>query len=164
MTLFSYLSAGVSFVVSTPSLAIALAALLAWKVSNRTIRENRKNFKDRETIAMMQNILWDDKHIKMRDDFIKARDGATLIDKHASNSKTTEYKAIVKMLNHHEQVAISINREILSEAVFKDFLQSPLVADWQKTAPFIDALREKSGKPRLYREFQTLAEKWQEEP
>ena len=67
----------------------------------------------------------------MRAAFVKARDGRTGIKGFIGKPNTTAFKAINKMMNHYELLAIGVDRNILSQDVLKGFIGKRLVADWK---------------------------------
>ncbi len=159
--LFYCLSAISTYLFTTSNGVIILSATSAVIISLIAIRENRKIIKNRETIAMMQDILWDKDYIDARDIFIKARQAG--IAQFIGQPDTDEFKAINKIMNHYELLAIGIKRKILSEDIFKEFTKSRLVADWQESKGFVEALRLESKNDNIFCEFENLAENWQEQ-
>jgi len=54
-----------------------------------------------------------------------------------------ERQAVLDYLNHYELVAIGVCREILDEAIYRDWMRGPFVRDWNAAARFIQRERWK---------------------
>ena len=124
---------------------------------------NSRVVRNRETITLMQKIAWDTEYINARDLFIDVRGkGIEYCIKTPQNPK---YKAIMRIMNHYEILAISVDRNILSEKVLKRFIGKRLVADWHASKAFVMALRKKNNDDESYIfcEFENLAKKWEKE-
>ena len=164
-TLFYCLQAILYFILYTPSVAILLSASLAGWLSWLAIRKNREILQNRETMALMNHIVWDAEYIEMRAAFVKARDGRTGIKGFIGKPNTKAFKAINKMMNHYELLAIGVDRNILSQDVLKRFIGKRLVADWKASKEFVMALRKKNKDKEnyIFCEFENLAGDWKTE-
>ena len=165
LTLFYCLRAILYFILYTPSVAILLSASLAGWWSRQAIRKNREILQNRETMALMNHIVWDAEYIEMRAAFVKARDGRTGIKGFIGKPNTTAFKAINQMMNHYELLAIGVDRNILSQDVLKGFIGKRLVADWKASKEFVMALRKKNKDKEnyIFCEFENLAGEWETE-
>ncbi len=101
----------------------------------------------------------------MRAAFVKARDGRKGIKGFIGKPNTKAFKAINKMMNHYELLAIGVDRNILSQDVLKGFIGKRLVADWHASKAFVMALRKKNKDKEnyIFCEFENLAGEWETE-
>ncbi len=79
-----------------------------------------------------------------------------------------ERQAVLDYLNHYELVSIGIRKKILDAEIYKDWMLSAFVRDWNVAAGFIDRERWKfdqaSGKweyhAPVFENYQAVAEIW----
>ncbi|WP_371813801.1 DUF4760 domain-containing protein [Diaphorobacter sp. HDW4A] len=64
------------------------------------------------------------------------------------------------MLNNYEYVSTGIHTGAFDEEIYKRMKRSNLIRDWDALKPYVCELRRKYGKPQLFVELETLAEKW----
>ena len=163
--LLNCLWAVLNYFFSPPNFAIFLSAISAGILSLIAIRKNREILQNRETMVLMNQVVWDAEYIKIRAEFINARDGSTGIKGFIGKPDADEFKAINQMMNHYELLAIGVDDNILSQDVLKRFMGKRLVADWHASKAFVMALREKNNDKEnyIFGEFEKLAEKWENE-
>ncbi|WPP00558.1 DUF4760 domain-containing protein [Pseudomonas sp. HR96] len=73
---------------------------------------------------------------------------------------TDEAKSIRYVLNHWEYVSVGVQAGIYDEKMLWNASYNTLVGLHRNARPFIDALREASGRSTLFQEVQWLAERW----
>lgn len=73
---------------------------------------------------------------------------------------TEEAKSIRYVLNHWEYVSVGVQAGIYDEKMLWNASYNTLVGLHRNARPFIDALREASGRSTLFQEVQWLAERW----
>lgn len=76
---------------------------------------------------------------------------------------TPEAKAIRYALNHYEYVAVGISNGIYDEKLFKSSSYTTIVKLYERTRPFIDAIRA-AGQETAQQDLECLALKWQSDP
>lgn len=76
-------------------------------------------------------------------------------------AETDEAKSIRYVLNHWEYVSVGVQSGIYDEKMLWNASFSTLTAMHRHARPFIDALRESSGRTTVYQEIQWLAERWE---
>lgn len=76
---------------------------------------------------------------------------------------TEEAKAIRYALNHYEYVAVGIANGIYDEKLFKSSSFTTIVKLYDRTKPFIDAIRA-AGQDTAQQDFECLALKWKSDP
>ena len=74
-----------------------------------------------------------------------------------------ESLVIASFLGHFEAVAVAIKHKAISEAIYKEWNRGSYIRAWEKAEPYVEALRDARKRPKIYRSFQDLAEKWREE-
>ena len=72
--------------------------------------------------------------------------------------------AVKYVLNHWERVCVGINEGIYHEEMLRQANRTNVVDLYQKSKPFIDAVRHKTGKNTFYKDFEKLALKWKDKP
>lgn len=80
------------------------------------------------------------------------------------NKDTEESKAIRYVLNHYEYISVGIQQKIYDEKIFKKSSYSTIKKVYERTRPFIDALREEEKRDTIYQEIEWLACRWTDEP
>jgi Domain of unknown function (DUF4760) len=58
-------------------------------------------------------------------------------------------------------MGIGIRQRILDEEYLFRYMRMALIRDWESASPFVIALRNLSGIPHVYVEFEGLATQWQ---
>lgn len=82
----------------------------------------------------------------------------------AQKENSDEAVAVKYLLNHWERVCVGINLGIYHEEMLRQANRTNVVDLYQKSKPFIDAVRYKTGKDTFYKDFEALALKWMEKP
>jgi len=73
-------------------------------------------------------------------------------------------KDILKVINHHEFIAVGIRMKAFDENVYKQMQCTNVLRLWSATKAFIYELREKDQKQTLFQDFERLATRWEAEP
>jgi len=71
-------------------------------------------------------------------------------------------KLVRYALNHWEYVSVGIQAGIYDEDMLRKASYNTVVTLHKNVSPFIDGLREISGRETLYQEFRWLAKRWEE--
>lgn len=64
------------------------------------------------------------------------------------------------VLNDYELIAIGIERGIIDDKTYRRWFRSGVVKDWRSAAPFIMAIRERTGNDHLFHEFEDMARRY----
>ena len=75
----------------------------------------------------------------------------------ADKAGSDQAGAIYITLNQHELIAIGIQRGILDLEIYSRWNKSSVMQTWDKSAPFVLALRERLKNHEIYCEFEALA-------
>jgi hypothetical protein len=142
--------------------AILLSATVAALFAHLSIRATREMACKRATLDLIQNRELDGDYIEAKYKFNKLRDEDGGLTKWADKAKRNEPEvaAIRTILNGHELVAIGIKEKIIDEELYRRWFRSSLLKDWRKSKAFIEHLRETEEVPRLFIEFEWLADRW----
>ena len=79
-------------------------------------------------------------------------------------TNTRENKSIRYVLNHYEAISVGMQSGIYDEEMLRNTSYNTIVNLHKRAAPFIDAIREESGRVTLYQEFRWMAERWEKKP
>ena len=74
------------------------------------------------------------------------------------------YLVVTSLLSHFEAVAVAIKHQTISEEIYKDWNKSAYVSAWKKAQSYVNERRERKRRDSIYRNFQDLAQKWDQEP
>src|SRR5690606_615796 len=82
----------------------------------------------------------------------------------SDQTATDEAKALRYVLNHWEYVSVGIQSGIYDEQMLKTSSYNTVVHLYKCAKPFIEEIREQSGRQTIYQEFQWLAKRWGSKP
>lgn len=80
------------------------------------------------------------------------------------NPTSVECKAILKVLNNHEFIALGIRRKAFEERIYKELQYSNFVKVYNSAAGIIAELRNCKNTPTIFQEFEWLIKRWQKKP
>jgi Domain of unknown function (DUF4760) len=80
------------------------------------------------------------------------------------NQKHDDSECLNQVLNQYELISLSIKQKALDEQFYKQWFFTQFTKDYQKTLPFINALRKYFNLPTIYCEYTSLAERWLRKP
>lgn len=145
--LFKNLSFMIGVLVAVVS--VLSARNTAKKKQSADLLFNSRN--DEELVQGMRKlaVLHEDDTINMRTFAKKSQNG------------TEEAKAIRYVLNHYEYVSVGVQSGIYDEKMLRNASYNTIVNLYKHAKPFIEAIREESGRSTLYQEFQWLAKRWE---
>lgn len=98
---------------------------------------------------------------------IGVRDLAHLfcVENHCLTSDEAEIRMhLLKVLNRYEFYAIGINKGLFDEDLFKRMYCSTMLKFWGVGSPAVSQLREFAKKDTLFKEFESLANRWKANP
>lgn len=82
--------------------------------------------------------------------------------KNQNNSE--EANKIRYVLNHWERVCVGINQGIYDEKMLHESSYSTVIGLYSQASPFIQAVRENTGKDTYYQELECLYNSWKDKP
>ena len=103
--------------------------------------------------------------IEARNEFINLKNSTTRSGHwgtHAEKDRP-EAKTIRTVLNIHELVAVSINEGVIDERVFRCWFNKAFIDDYKSMSGYIDAVREYKKNPKIFKEFETIASRWDDD-
>lgn len=68
--------------------------------------------------------------------------------------------AILDILNNYEFMASGIQEGAFDEEIYKRMKRSLIIQDWEILDIYVQALRKREKRPKLFCEFEWLAKKW----
>ncbi|PTV95817.1 uncharacterized protein DUF4760 [Rhodobacter aestuarii] len=142
--------------------AVLVSAIVAGIIALRNIAEQRKIARRRATLDLISHREWDGDYIRIRAEFNKLKLSHPPLEFWAAeeHKDSPQITVIRSILNDYEMISIGIREGILDEALYKRWFRSSLVNDYQKAKATIDTIRQRTGVPTIYAEFQALAERW----
>ena len=147
-----------------PALAALFTGAFAWTIAKRTIRQQRLIARRRATIDFIEKRKWDADYLTARQAFILLRDDKDRPIEYWADPQQQdrpERTTIRNILNDYELMAVGIREDIFDESLYRQWWKSTLLADWQATNAFIEAVQSEI-KPQIYSNFRELADAWNE--
>ncbi len=77
---------------------------------------------------------------------------------------TEKHALILRVLNNYEYIATGIHTGAFDEEIYKRMKHGNLIRDWDALKPYVTQLRSDYKKPRIFVEFEKLAELWRSNP
>jgi len=95
---------------------------------------------------------------------------ARLHDPQETKDKS-ERQSVLDYLNHYELVSIGLQKRILDDKIYRDWMRGPFVRDWNAAATFIQRERWKWDEEKkdwhyhypLFENYQAVATRWSDE-
>lgn len=186
-------SLGQRFGIWLSPLAILSSAAATLYVASRTIKSNRESVyrtiennalvsRQRATFEYLSKMQWDKDFIEMKKTYLKLKNSdkkiSSVAEKYEELQRTgkahlksnekhiDDHNAIRLILNTYEAIAVAIDTGTLDEEMVKRSHQSNIVDTIEHCETFIKVTREKARVPypdRIYKECQTLVERWKAE-
>ncbi|MGZ8256401.1 MAG: DUF4760 domain-containing protein [Gallionella sp.] len=78
--------------------------------------------------------------------------------------ESSEYQAILKVLNNHEFIALGIRRAAFEEKIYKELQYSNFVKVYEASAGIVAELRRSKNTQTLFQEFEWLIKRWKKSP
>lgn len=126
------------------------------------IYNNSHQAKKRATIDLVLHELTNPEIIEAKKQIAQYHDSQ--ID--FTNLSCKEHKAkpengyIRTVLNNYEFIAAGIKEGAFDEEIYKRMKRSILIRDWDALAAYVAEIRRRTGREKIYIEFQWLAERW----
>ena len=72
---------------------------------------------------------------------------------------------VLAFLNHYELIALGCHKGILDEDLYREWMRSAIVRDWEAAEDFIVSLRypedaDQPNRPQIFEHFEGLATRW----
>lgn len=91
---------------------------------------------------------------------------------HAKNARWTDHmqegcderKAILKVLNNLEFIAVGVHMKAFHETSYKQMQYTNVLRVYKASKGFIEVLRHEKSVPTLYQDFERLAKRWEDDP
>ena len=154
-------------------LVIGCAATIAAIISVKSIQANKEVARKRATLDLIERSESTEHYQSLYAAFSQVRkDPAGLMQlADITNPNLLEQRQkVLNYLNHYELIAIGIKMGILDETVYKAFMRSTVVRDWEAAREFVTHIRtpsEDSGSEvsanAAFSAFEALAQKWSPE-
>lgn len=133
--------------------ALIAAAIAAWGIFSQRAISRRvytltylsKNETDKDMIEARKNFIEISKNVS---EFISAADPSKDADEVA--------KSIRIVLNDFELISIGIQRGVIDFETYKLWYKTGTINYWDRSKPFIEAIRTREKNPMLFHEFETL--------
>lgn len=136
------------------------------KLLRQQTATNEKSAKRRATVDVVMHEKQDAELQKHRQKFADMHENKVNFTSYACQ-KLTDHKdenaTILAILNNYEFIASGIREEAFDEHIYKRMKNSLIIRDWDALKPYVTELRNKEKRPRLFAEFEWLAEKWRSE-
>ena len=81
-----------------------------------------------------------------------------------AKNDSDEANGIRYVLNHWERVCVGINQGIYDEKMLHESSYSTVMNLYEQATPFIQAVRQSTGKTTYYQELECLVNSWKEKP
>ena len=142
--------------------AILISALGAWIFAWLAIDTNRKVNRRKAALDYFNRAIWDKDFIDARKMFLAEikKDGGLLNWADVRHISSPQLTAIDNIFQHYELIAIGIKNDTLDEQVCKQWCRGSLIRDWKNSESCVKKIREISGNPKIYLEFEMLALRW----
>lgn len=139
------------------ALAILVTAILAW-MNHKSVSAKRSTLGFIYASEITNKLLRD---ARLHFGELAGGDGQKLLELAGKTPDDLESAASVALfLNHCELVAIAILSGAMDEKMYKDWRCATYVRNWREAEAFVTAKRKNLDQPKLYENFQNLAEKW----
>lgn len=125
-------------------LVILISAIAAGYLSIESIRANRDIARKKATLDLIERTAsteyYQKSYVAFRD-IRTSDDGFEQIFNPSNNAMIKQRQMVISFLNHYEIISIGIEKNILDEGVYKDYMKSMVVRDWFESERFIKHLR-----------------------
>jgi hypothetical protein len=126
------------------------------------IRANRRIARERATLDLLNKREWDKDYLEHKASFNRLRDAEGGLAKWicAEHRNTPEANSIRYIFNDYELTALGIARDVLDEALYKDWFRGSMLRDYRAAEPAVRAARTLVNNDQLYIQWENLAAKW----
>lgn len=143
------------------NLILAVSAIAAiWVIKASKIQEKRRATIDLVMDQKRDQQLQKDRHFVLK----MHEDGERNFAKHLENRESSEYKAILSVLNAYEFVGSGIREGAFDEDTYKRLRYSNVLRDWDNLCGFVLAFRRQKDISGLFQEFEWLVKRWRKHP
>lgn len=149
-------SSNQAWAVGVSAFVVLVAALIGVIWQRRISRQTL-------TFNTLMDQLWDGDYITQRQLFIKIRDGGAdelIRSANIKEADSDKVSALRSILNNYELLALGVHQGVLDEKIYKQYLRQTMIDDFERSKPYITALRKRA--PKVYIENEKLYEKWRD--
>jgi Domain of unknown function (DUF4760) len=138
--------------------AVLLVGFVAATIAVWGIVSQRAVARSRATLDVILHSEADGDLIAARKRFIELAKGSGGLAPWADEAqeKSDQTQTIRLVLNEFELISIGIQRGIIDYELYKRWYRSGVIQHWKHAAPFVTALRARTGNDALYHEFEEL--------
>jgi len=146
--------------------AIAFSASIAAIIAIRSIANQNRVARMRATLDVIlkseSDTYYQDIYSTFTSELTRSGGLISLIDAHSDNEKRSR-RNVHDFLNHYELIAIAIEKNILDEDFYKEWMRSTYIKHYQEAEEYIDLLNKGKNTSVLFINFKELANKWDRE-
>ena len=124
---------------------------------------NGKQARTRALIDMLMQHKVDQELVKATRQVHQLQNSGESLAQHVDKN-TEQRKAILKVLNTHEFIAVGVRMGAFDEKVYKQMQCSNVLRLWSSSCGFIHELRKADQKETLFQDFERLAHRWEKKP
>lgn len=142
--------------------AIAISAIVAYRVAHSTIKTNRSVARKRATIDVILKLESEPSYQQSISTFQDIRDSGRMLSLLSPTSQRDKeaFMDIVNFVNHYELICCGIMEDTLDELFYFHWYRGAFLKHWSQLRPFIEELRTKENNDKLAVRFQLFAESW----
>jgi hypothetical protein len=162
-------SSSVPVVVSIISAAIAVVSA---SIAALGLRNTRSVARQKATLDLIEKVESTEHYRARTSNFTaikRSKRFEALIAPTTPEDKAARLQ-LIDYLNHYELIALGIRNNILDAAIYREWMGSAFVGDWNDAADWIQRQRWKRGEDgrwhydeRAYRNYQLVAQSWSPE-
>jgi hypothetical protein len=162
-------TASPAFAVSIVSAAIAVVSA---SIAFLGVRNARAVARQKATLDLIEKVESTEHYRTRTSNFTAIKRGKRFGDLVApvTDADKAARLLLIDYLNHYELIALGIRNNILDAAIYREWMGSAFVGDWNDAADWIQRQRWKRGQdgrwqydPRAYRNYQHVAQLWSTE-
>ena len=152
--------------------SLCVAGVSAW-LAFRNILNARTIARQRATLDLIEKAESTEHYRKLASSFGKAEKAGKLgaLNDPATEADKALRRDILQYFNHYELIAIGIKHAILDENVYREWMQSHVVSEWNSAQAFIQNERWRLNatgtgfeyKASLFGEMQKMVRRWSDE-
>jgi Domain of unknown function (DUF4760) len=133
------------------------------RVMGEQSERNDRLLRLKSTIDAVSNDRHNEVQRQARIKFSELRSNGTSFTSYICNNHKEENDAILAVLSNYEYMAIGINEGAFDEAIYKRMVRGLFIRDWENLTAYVHELRTKHKNVKLFKDFESLACKWQAE-
>jgi hypothetical protein len=154
-----------------PPIAVMVSALTAmlggFLFATFSIEAQTRNAKVKAAYDAIAKKQWDKDYIAARETYLsiqrKGLDVTNFLspDDHEFAEAKARCEALRNIMNDYELTAIAIQQKVFDEDFVKLWHRTSMIRDYKILRPYIYAVRSKANSDVIYKEFETLIQRWE---